>query len=171
MHRQLPDYLRPGLKVVFVGINPGEWAVRLGHYYANPRNIFWDCLFESHLTGVRLEPEEDWRILEFGLGLTDRVKRWTKPANELRANDFRRGAEELHGRLEGQWPGLLAFNGKRGLKWILGYQPSFGPQKERFGKSEVFVLPATSPAYARLTHAAKLRYFRRLAKWVNQHVR
>jgi len=75
MPRELPDYLRPGLDIVFVGINPGEWAARTGHYYANPRNIFWECLHESGLTELRLEPAEDKRVFEFDLGLTDRVKR------------------------------------------------------------------------------------------------
>ena len=37
----LPDYLAPGLKVVFVGFNPGETSARRGHYYAYPGNRFW----------------------------------------------------------------------------------------------------------------------------------
>lgn len=168
---ELPDYLRPGLKVVFVGINPGEWAARRGHYYANPRNLFWDCLYESGFTNVRLAAEEDKRVLGFGIGLTDRVKRWTKSAKELRAGDFKRGAEELRGRFEGKWPRVVAFNGKMGLKWILGYQATFGLQKERFGESRVFVLPSTSPANASLTRDEKLAYFRRLARWVKRDVR
>jgi len=36
--RTLPDLLRPGLDLVFVGINPGETSARRGHYYANPGN-------------------------------------------------------------------------------------------------------------------------------------
>lgn len=166
MHRALPDYLRPGLDAVFVGINPGEWAARTGHYYANPRNRFWEFLHQCGLTCRQLKPEDDGRVVEFGLGLTDRVKRWTKSANELDAADFERGAKELRERLAGNWPRVVAFNGKKGLEWVLGYRPSFGPQEACFGESTVFVLPSTSPANAGLTHAAKLCYFRELARLV-----
>jgi TDG/mug DNA glycosylase family protein len=166
MHHKLPDYLRAGLKLVFVGINPGEWAAGAGHYYANPRNIFWDCLYESGLTNVRLQPEEDARVPEFGLGLTDRVKPWTKSANELHADDFKEGAEQLRQNLRGRWPRVLAFNGKTGLKWILGYRPDLGQQRQLFGESRVFVLPSTSPANASLTRVEKLECFRCLARWL-----
>ena len=171
MPRVLRDYIRPGLKVVFVGINPGEWAARRRHYYPNPRNIFWECLYQSGLTDVRLDAEEDKRVLEFGLGLTDRVTRWTMSAKELRAYDYRTGGRELFARLEGRWPHVLAFNGKAGLKWILKSRPTFGWQKECFGESAVFVLPATAPSNARFSRAEKLAYFRRLARWVKQNGR
>jgi double-stranded uracil-DNA glycosylase len=171
MPLELPDYLRPGLDIVFVGINPGEWAARTGHYYANPRNLFWHCLYESGLTEVKLEPEEDKRVLEFGMGLTDRVKRWTKSAKELRADDYKRGGRDLRARLESKWPRVVAFNGMAGLRWILESRPTFGRQKERFGGSEVFVLPATAPANARFSRAEKLDSFRELADWVNRNGR
>jgi double-stranded uracil-DNA glycosylase len=166
MHHELRDYLRPGLKIVFVGINPGEISARAGHYYANPRNTFWDCLYESGLTTVKLEPREDQSILKFELGLTDRVKRWTKSASDLKASDFKRGGRELLRRLNGKWPRVVAFNGKVGLEWILGYQPKPGPQRIRFGDSRVFVLPSTSPRNAALPRAQKVAYFRALARWL-----
>lgn len=170
MLRELCDYLGPELDLVFVGINPGEWAAKAGHYYANPRNIFWNCLYKSGLTRVRLEPQDDKRVLEFGLGLTDRVKRWTKSANELRANDFKQGADELRRRLEGQWPRLLAFNGKAGLRWVLGSDPDYGWQSRCFGISEVYVLPSTSPANASISQAEKVRHFCCLAERVRRNV-
>ncbi|MEI6665601.1 MAG: uracil-DNA glycosylase family protein, partial [Chloroflexota bacterium] len=50
MVRTLPDLLRPGLDLVFVGINPGEESARRGHYYAHPGNAFWPALSASGLT-------------------------------------------------------------------------------------------------------------------------
>jgi hypothetical protein len=47
---------------------------RGGHYYANPGNLFWRVLAETGLTPQRLRPEDDWRMPEFGLGLTDLAK-------------------------------------------------------------------------------------------------
>jgi len=66
MPQQLPDYLRPGLDVVFVGFNPGERSARVGHYYAGRGNQFWNFLFESGLVKERLEYKDDRRTLEFG---------------------------------------------------------------------------------------------------------
>ena len=34
----LPDLLREGLAIVFVGINPSVYSVRQGHYFARKTN-------------------------------------------------------------------------------------------------------------------------------------
>ena len=36
--KTLPDYLAPGLDIVFVGINPGRYSAEVGHYFATSRN-------------------------------------------------------------------------------------------------------------------------------------
>ena len=36
----LPDHLREGLEILFVGLNPSEYSAEVGHYFANPRNRF-----------------------------------------------------------------------------------------------------------------------------------
>ena len=47
--KTLPDYLRPGLDIVSIGINPSLPSVREGYYFANPRNRFWRALNASGL--------------------------------------------------------------------------------------------------------------------------
>ena len=42
----MPDYLAPGLDVLFVGINPGRRSAATGHHYAGPGNHFWPLLYE-----------------------------------------------------------------------------------------------------------------------------
>jgi hypothetical protein len=37
--RTLPDHLRPGLDLVFVGINPGLYSVQRGYHFA--RSLVW----------------------------------------------------------------------------------------------------------------------------------
>ncbi len=37
----LPEYLAPGLKLVFVGINPAVYAVQRGHYYTPADQVAW----------------------------------------------------------------------------------------------------------------------------------
>ena len=44
----LPDYLRPGLDIVLVGLNPSAYSARVGHYFANPRNRFWPAVSAAY---------------------------------------------------------------------------------------------------------------------------
>ena len=39
----LPDYLAPGLDVVFAGAAPSLSSEQVGHYYAGPTNNFGVC--------------------------------------------------------------------------------------------------------------------------------
>lgn len=71
----LPDYLTPGLKVVFVGTAAGERSAARGHYYSGRGNRFWELLWAVGLTSDRmLIPEHDAQILDYGVGLTDLVQ-------------------------------------------------------------------------------------------------
>ena len=169
MHRRLPDYLQPGLKVVFVGFNPGERSARIGHYYAGRGNQFWNLLYESGLVRQRLRPEDDHRILEFGLGLTDVVKRWSRSSSSLRAIDYKKGIPRLLAKLRQVRPRAVAFNGKLAYEKVAASPVQLGLQREKLEGALVFVLPSTSGRNGRLTRAAKLRYFRRLAQWVRKN--
>ena len=171
MHRKLPDYLRPGLSVVFVGFNPGERSARIGHYYAGRGNQFWPLLFESGLLPLRLGPEDDYRVLEFGIGMTDLVKRWSKSSSELRAADFKEGIPRLLRALKDASPRVVALNGKTAYEKLSGRTSKLGWQKEKLEGARVFVLPSTSGRNGSLTRAGKLLYFRRLARWVKRNGR
>ena len=166
MYPDLPDYLRPGLRVVFVGFNPGERSARIGHYYAGRGNQFWNFLFESGLTPIRLSPEDDHRMLEFGFGLTDLVKRWSRSISVLEPTDFRQGVPALKAKLLQISPDAIAFNGKTGFAKFQGRKAELGAQRDRFGNSRIYVLPSTSGRNASLSRTQKLRYFCRLKDWL-----
>src|SRR5207253_11008062 len=93
----LPDLLAPGIELLFVGINPSIYSARAGHYYARPGNMFWRCLHEAGLTPVRLRPEEDRRVLEGGVGITDCVKRPPGRRGGVSAAEVRGGGGGLGG--------------------------------------------------------------------------
>lgn len=169
MPLELPDYLRPGLKVVFVGINPGERSACIGRYYAGRGNQFWPLLYESGLLPQLFRPDEDHRVLEFDLGLTDVVKRWSTSANELRAPEFRRGVSTLRMKLRRVSPRVVAFNGKVAYEKFTGSRGRLGWHGELMEGTRIFVLPSTSGRNGSLTRAQKLTYFRRLARWVDQN--
>ncbi len=157
--------------MVFVGFNPGERSARIGHYYAGRGNQFWNFLFESGLVPERLRPEDDRRVLQFGLGLTDVVKRWSRSASELRARDFRDGVPQLTGRLGRVRPRVVAFNGKVAYEKYAGRRADLGWQRERIAGARVFVLPSTSGRNGSLTRVEKLAWFRRLAVGMNRRAR
>jgi double-stranded uracil-DNA glycosylase len=169
MYRDLPDFLRPGLKLVFVGFNPGERSARIGHYYAGRGNQFWNFLFECGLVPESLRPEEDHRLLEYEIGLTDVVKRWSRSSNTLRAPDYREGVPRLREKLRLAAPLAVAFNGKTAYERFSGRSARLGLQRTLVEGAKVFVLPSTSGRNGSLTRAEKLKHFRSLARWVKRH--
>ena len=115
----LPDYLRPRLALVFVGINPGRYSVQRGHYFARKTSRFWPAFSRSVLSaGVRravgrdtLGPEDDATLTIYGIGFTDVVKRPSRNAAELRPADFEKWAPRLLQRLQDTghgWPASTA---------------------------------------------------------------
>ncbi|MFQ5662763.1 MAG: mismatch-specific DNA-glycosylase [Terriglobia bacterium] len=166
--QRLPDYLRPGLKLVFVGYNPGLRSARLGHYYAGRGNQFWPFLTRAGFVAERLTFSEDSRLLEFGMGLTDIVKRPSRGAAELTVADYRRGRALLREKIRRYRPRALAFVGKGVYERFAGRRVSLGLQPESVFGARVFVLPSTSGANASVSRQQKLRYFCQLARWLNR---
>lgn len=163
----LPDYLAPGLDIVFVGINPGERSARIGHYYGNPRNPFWRLLHGAGLTPRQLEPEEDHLLPTFGIGITDIVKRPSRGVGDLTGAEFRRGRSALEAKVLQARPRIVCFNSKTAFVQYLGPRAfrHFGRQQVTIGDSRVFVMPSTSPANAAVPLTTKRRYFVALRRW------
>lgn len=151
----LPDYLKPGLDVVFVGINPGEYSAKVGHYFARKTNRFWPAVNQAGLFNPPLDALHDYMALEQGIGFTDVVKRATANAAMLGVEDWRKGAPALRDRLLRYAPRIVSFNGMTGYRNYLKYGEGidekalqFGLQPRDIGASKVFVVPSPSPANA-----------------------
>ena len=151
----LPDYLRQGLDLVFVGLNPSLPSIRTGHYFANPRNRFWSALNLSGLAGAdSLGPEDDASLLERSIGFTDVVKRATAQGSGLKAADFRYWAPLLRDKLLQFQPCVANFHGVTAYKAYLRYaegvreSPELGLQPRLIGSTRIFVTPNPSPANA-----------------------
>jgi len=152
----LPDYLRSGLDIVSIGINPSLPSVRAGYYFANPRNRFWRALNGSGLLPVLVVPGAAAMdiLIRYGIGCSDVVKRPTANAGELRAADFRLWAPVLADKLVHCAPRILWFQGKMACANYLKYAVEtsrdvvWGEQAFRLGCSRVFVTPSPSPANA-----------------------
>jgi double-stranded uracil-DNA glycosylase len=144
----LPDLLRPGLRLVVVGINPSLYSVAVGHYYARPGNDFWKLLAESGLTGRVLAPSEDRELPELGIGLTDLVKTPSNNVDELPSTVFAGALGDLRKRLAIAEPAVVLFNGSGGLERTLRRRPGFGRLDPTIaiGRAAVFCMPSSSGA-------------------------
>jgi TDG/mug DNA glycosylase family protein len=176
----LPDLLREGLDLVFVGINPSVYSAIQGHYFARRINRFWPCFSRSILSqparaalGVeRLEPIHDRLLPPHGIGFTDVVKRPTAKAADLGRDEFAAGAAALVAKLERYQPRVACFQG------IMGYRPFAaelgsterslvpGPQPLLLGRTRLFVVPSPSSANAHVTPAQQTEWYDRLAAYL-----
>ena len=170
----LPDAVRPGLRAIAVGINPSLSSVREGFYFANPRNRFWPALNASRLVDAPLKPGPgaiDMLVERYGIGFTDIVKRPTAGSTELRAREFRDGAERIEGLVTRLAPGVVWFQGAqawrafaRHMGWTMAGRVVWGPQRGTVGGTRVFVTPNPSPANATYGLPALVEWFDALAE-------
>jgi double-stranded uracil-DNA glycosylase len=139
------DILSAGLDGVFCGLNPAISATISGHNFSNPSNRFWEVMHLAGFTHVRLRPENERRLLEFGYGLTAAVGRPTHQAIEVLPEEFERCRSELETKLRRFAPRAIAFLGKRALSTMI-HEPNlnWGKQPNDFAGISTWVLPNTS---------------------------
>ena len=138
----LPDVLRPGLAVVFCGTAASARSAAEHAYYAHPGNRFWFALHVAGFTPRQLAPAEFRELPHYGIGLTDLAKRHSGNDAALPADAF--DAAGLRARIERCAPRWLAFTSKRGAQAVLGHAVGYGPQGERVGATQLWVLPSPS---------------------------
>ena len=174
----LPDLLRDGLDLVFIGINPSLYSVAQGHYFARKANRFWPAFSRSilseparHALGVELlGPSHDAALSQFGIGFTDVVKRPTARADQLSAEEFAGGVRDLITKLERFQPRIACFHGMMGYRpFVRVHAPllpkaELGEQPFRVGRTRLFVIPNPSPANAHASPAAQTAWYDRLAE-------
>lgn len=164
----LPDYLRPGLDVVFVGINPGLASAARGHHYAGRSNHFWPLLHQAGFVPEPLTYQDDWRCPEFGIGLTNLVDRPSRGIDDLSREEMAAGAARLGEKLRRYRPRAVCFNGKAIAEAFLGRRCRLGLQPERWEGMLVYVMPSTSARTASYQRDDKLRFFRELKRIVDR---
>jgi TDG/mug DNA glycosylase family protein len=162
--KAIPDYLRDGLDLVIVGINPGTKSAAAGRHYAGPGNHFWPLLYESGLVTEPLTHHQDARVLEWGIGLTNMVDRASPSISDLSLDELREGAVALRAKLLKYRPRIVCFNGKRIYEVFAGHACALGRQPERIGDAMVYVMPSTSARAAAYQRADKLAYFAELRR-------
>ena len=110
-YRQLHDCIKPGVLVLFVGINPGIRSAQTGHHFAGHSNRFWKLLHESKLVSEPLTYREDRRLPEWRLGLTNIIGRCTPGIDVLDPVEYRQGVASLKRKIRRYQPHIVALLG------------------------------------------------------------
>ena len=138
-----------GLSVLFCGINPGLYSGAVGHHFARPGNRFWPALHRSGFTDTEWAPEEDRRLPDVGLGITNLVERVSARAEELTADELRAGGEALAAKVARYGPRVVAVLGIGAFRTAFGGRAGIGEQPLGLGASRLWVLPNPSGLQAR----------------------
>jgi TDG/mug DNA glycosylase family protein len=142
---ELGPILGPGLRVLFVGINPSLRSAEVGHHFARPGNRFWPTLYAAGFTPRRLRPDEDHELPAYGIGVTNLATRATRAADDLTADELRAGAAELERTVRRHRPRLVAMVGLTAYRLAFGRPgASMGLQGDEVGGRPVWVLPNPS---------------------------
>jgi TDG/mug DNA glycosylase family protein len=179
----LKDRIKPGMRVLFVGINPGVRSALTGHHFAGFSNRFWKLLFESGLVPEPIAFEQDDRLPEFGFGITNLIPRPSPGINDLVPSEYIEGWKTLDTKIRRYRPKVIALVGVtlyRAIEPLLAREVdrttraamksrsiALGPQPAVIHGAQVFVLPNPSGRNANFTYAEMLAAFTALRIMLN----
>jgi double-stranded uracil-DNA glycosylase len=164
----LPDHIRPGSIVLFVGINPGLRSAETGHHFAGYSNRFWKLLYESQMIPEKLTFKEDWRLPEWGLGLTNIIRRPSAGADVLEPAEYRRGVATLERKIRCYQPQIIALLGVTIFRTLFSQggrssvSPDLGLTTMNIAGAQVFLLPNPSGRNAHYSYQQMLMAFQSL---------
>ncbi len=164
--------LRP--RILLVGINPSLRSEHVGHHFASPANPFWRLLYAARLVPEELKCEDDRRLLEFGIAMTNLCQRATRSAAELSTREIADGKSLLDRKIKRLRPGIVAFVGVTIYRQFLSAPAGdgAGPKDERIHGARVFVLPNPSGLNASFPgFQDKLVWFERLREFADPQPR
>ena len=150
--KEVDDLVGPGLRLLFVGINPGLMTAATGTHFNYPGNRFYPALTRAGIVdmsdfarGTPMSGEHRQRLLDRGIGISNLVRRATVRASELSTEELRRGGEELERFVAEVQPKVVAVAG------VTAYRQAFrrpkaqlGRQEELLAGAQVWVVPNPS---------------------------
>jgi TDG/mug DNA glycosylase family protein len=159
--RMLPDFVAPGLRVLFCGYNPSLYAADRGVPFARPGNRFWPAALASGLLTVDRDP---WHAVHHHqVGFTDMVKRASVAAAELSKDELRAGLARVTRLCEWLAPEVICFLGVGGWRDLVNRTAAVGWQPETLGPSRVYVMPNPSGLNASTQHAGYVEHLTRVS--------
>lgn len=147
--QEVDDLVGPGLKLLFVGINPGLWTAAVRTHFAHPGNRFYPALRAAGIIEREIDRGEGMtdadraHLVARGIGITNLVRRATARADELSREELREGSERLLRLVAEHRPAVVAIAG------ITAYRHAFGVRAAAPGRQ-----PQTPDSVARWSGAA-----------------
>jgi double-stranded uracil-DNA glycosylase len=168
-HLRLTDRIGRGVRVLFVGINPGVRSALTGHHFAGYSNRFWKLLFASGLVPRPVTCEDDVCLPEWGFGVTNLVSRPSPGINDLKPAEYLDGRAALERKIRRHRPDIVAFVGVTLYRALFSTKEAvrLGLQTGRLEGARVFVLPNPSGRNANFTYAEMLAAFRALKRTID----
>ncbi len=147
----VPDLVGPGLRLLFVGINPGLWTAATQTHFAHPGNRFYPALLRGGVIdrsidrGVGMTDDDRRYLVGRGIGITNLVARATPRASELTAEELRVGGKRLQEFVVEHRPRVVAVAGVTAYRSAFDEPKAvFGRQHGRLGEAELWVVPNPS---------------------------
>jgi TDG/mug DNA glycosylase family protein len=147
----VPDLVGPGIRLLFVGINPGLWTAATGTHFAHPGNRFYPALRAAGILdrlpdfAAGMTEADRVAFVSAGIGISNLVHRATARADELSRDELRAGAARLAEDVARWRPGVVAVVG------VTAYRTAFdrpravvGRQSEMLAGAELWVVPNPS---------------------------
>jgi len=172
---RLTDRIEPGLRVLFVGINPGVRSAETGHHFAGYSNRFWKLLWEAGLIPEPITYVDDRRLTEFGFGITNLIARPTPGIDTLFPAEYVAGWKVLERKIKKFKPGVVALVGVTVWRAIvpllhvdeetratLKKSKCPGSQPVTVHGARIHVLPNPSGRNANFSYGEMLSAFRKL---------
>ena len=179
---RLRDRIAPGVRVLFVGINPGVRSAVTGHHFAGFSNRFWKLLRESKLVPEPITYEADGRLVEWQLGITNLIARPSPGINDLRPAEYIEGWTILSRKIRRYKPAVVALVGVTLYRAILPLLPAvpaaerrtarlspdhvLGLRTETIHGARLFVLPNPSGRNANFSYDEMLEAFKSLKRYL-----
>src|SRR5262249_7956563 len=126
----LPDLIAEGVRLLFVGINPGLRSVAVQGHFAPRGNRFYPALLRAGITDHLLDAsaglardDRDYPLRR-GVGITSLVERATAAAGELGPAELAEGARVLGGKVSRFRPRVVAILGVTAYRAALSAPPA-----------------------------------------------
>lgn len=153
---------------MFVGINPGIETARTGFHFAHPSNRFWNTLYTSGFTPTKLFPSQNFKLLEYNIGITNVIERPTRGEKELNKQEFEIGRKILIKKIIKYKPKWVAFVGIGLYKNTFNKRSAVVGQQEDIQNSRAWVLPQPSGLNAHYPPQRLTNEFKKFAKAVKK---
>lgn len=157
----VPDLVGGGIRLLFVGINPGLWTAATGTPFAHPGNRFYPALAQAGIISrvpdfaAGFTSADRQELMDAGIGISNLVNRATIRADELSRAELRAGAGELARKVAEWKPAVVAIVG------LTAYRQGFdrpkareGRQPEGIGGAQLWAVPNPSGLNAHATIAS-----------------